>query len=453
MPAPTRVGPRVVADPETAYEIGTEAYIYLYPLVLMDVTRRVMTNVETVGEVAGRGPTNAFAHARTFLPAGFSDVIRPNVDTLYSLAWLDLTREPQIVSAGDAGDHYYLLPMYDMWSDIFASPGTRTTGNGPGHFAVVPHGWEGELPAGARRIESSTPYVWVIGRTQCDGPADYANVHRFQGRLSIVPLSRWGKKPVPARGEHDASVDGDTPPQAQVEQMSTATFFAYAAELMKLHPPHFDDYPVLHRMERIGLTRGESFDLFAAPTVVRDALDRAVLEARIRVFERRKQIGLLRDGWLMNTEAVASYGTDYLRRATIDLIGLSANLPEDAIYPLAWVDADGQALDGAHRYVLHFGRGEMPPAHAFWSLTIYDDDGYTFSNPLERFSLGSRDPLRLNRDRTLDLFIQQAAPERRRVPNWLPAPEGGFNLVLRLYQPKLEALDGTWAPPGLRRLD
>src|SRR5687768_5373032 len=164
---------------QDAYEIGVEAYTYLYPLVLMDATRRQAVNVEA-GKAFGRGPMNAFTHVPIFPPAEFRDVVRPNFDTLYSIAWLDLTTEPVVLSVPDAAGRYYLLPMLDMWTDVFAVPGKRTTGTQAGRFAVVPQGWTGALPEGMERIDAPTPYVWIIGRTQANGPADYEAVNHFQ---------------------------------------------------------------------------------------------------------------------------------------------------------------------------------------------------------------------------------------------------------------------------------
>ncbi len=200
---------------QEAFEIGVEAYTYFYPLVLMDTTRRQAVNVEA-GKTIGRGPMNAFTHVPTFPPADFRDVVRPNFDTLYSIAWLDLTKEPMVVAVPDTQGRYYLLEMLDMWSDVFACPGKRTTGTGAGQFAIVPPGWQGRLPEGVQRIDAPTPFVWIIGRTQTNGTKDYEAVHKVQAGYTITPLSQFGRAPQPVTATIDPTVDMKTPPMTQV---------------------------------------------------------------------------------------------------------------------------------------------------------------------------------------------------------------------------------------------
>jgi hypothetical protein len=448
VPAPTRAAAAV--DEKAAYEIGVEAYAYLYPLVLMDVTRRQATNVEP-GKTIGRGPTNEFSHARTFPPADFRDVVRPNFDTLYSIAWLDLTKEPMIVSAPDTDGRYYLLPMLDMWTDVFASPGKRTTGTQAASFAVIPPGWRGEPPPGVQRIDAPTPYVWIIGRTQTNGPKDYDAVHKVQDGYRITPLSQWGKPPEPVKAAIDPGVDMKTAPMLQVEAMDASAFFARAAEILKINPPHLTDQPIVARLRRIGFEVGESFDLKSADPAVQAALNRAAPDAMAFVKAKIPTLAPVVNGWLMNTTTMGVYGNYYVKRTGVALFGLGANLPEDAIYPNNLADADGKPLDGANAYTLHFGKGESPPVEAFWSVTLYDAQGFPAANPLDRHAIGDRDPLKFNPDGSLDLYVQTASPGADRESNWLPAPSGPFNLLMRLYAPKAAAIDGRWAPPPVRK--
>jgi hypothetical protein len=446
--------------PETASGIGAQeaaniavdAYTYLYPLVTMDVTRRQATNVAP--DVAPmRGPMNMFLNVPTFPAADFKDVVRPNFDTLYSSAWVDLTREPVVVSAPDTAGRFYLLPMLDMWTDVFAAPGKRTTGTGAGHFALVPPGWIGELPDGVERIDAPTPHVWIIGRTQTNGPADYDAVHAVQAGYALTPLGRWGQAPQPVPAVVvDPTVDMKTAPLEQVNALSGADFFRYAAELMTLHPPHVTDQPIVARMRRLGITAGEPFDPATADAVVQEALAQAPAQGLQEMNAKLPTLARVVDGWSLNTDTMGVYGTYYLKRAVVAMAGLGANLPEDAIYPLNLGDAEGQPLTGANAYTLHFAADALPPVDAFWSLTLYDNAGFQVANALDRFAIGDRSWLSSKPDGSLDLVIQHENPGAAKEANWLPAPEGPFTLTMRLYAPKKAALTGAWAPPPITRV-
>lgn len=431
--------------------IATEAYVYLYPLVLMDITRRVMTNVEPKPGSQG-GPMNMFHHLREFPTADFRDVVRPNFDTLYSIAWLDLGDEPMIVSVPDTQGRYYLLEILDMWTDAFAAPGKRTSGTAAANFALVPQGWQGRLPKNVEeRIDAPTMYVWIIGRTQTNGPKDYQAVHKVQDGYRVTPLSEWGKAPKPVKFQLDPTVDMKTTPMKQVETMPAGDFFEYAAEQMKIHPPHVSDWSIVARLKRIGIEAGESFEFKEADAAVKRALERAPAAALQWMKSTAPSIARVANGWQINTETIGVYGNAYLKRAIIALLGLGANQPEDAVYPLSLGDADGNPFDGAHAYVLHFGKQELPPVGAFWSVTLYDADGFPVANALNRHAIGDRDPLKYNADGSLDLYLQHESPGKDKEANWLPTPEGEFNLTMRLYAPKLEVLDGRWLPSGVRR--
>lgn len=449
--APTAGSSQVTED--LARAIGLEAYTYFYPLITMELTRQQATNYARLGEHFGRGPANTFVHIREFPPADFRDVVRPNFDTLYSAAWLDLTREPMVLSLPETDGpqgRYYLMPMLDMWTNVFASPGTRTTGTGGGHFAILPPGWSGNLPTGVTPIAAPTPRVWVIGRTQTDGLGDYATVHRQQDGYRLSPLSRWGQPPAAVTGTVNPDVDMRTPPSEQVNRMRPAQYFALGAELLKTNPPGAYDQPILARMARIGLRPGASFDMTAAPPAVRAGLERAGAEGVRHLARSMPNLGAVKNGWLYLANDMGVYGTDYLRRAVVAMAGLGANVPEDAIYPLTQVSGDGRALTGQNRYLLRFPRGQEPPVGAFWSVTLYDAQGFQVANPINRFAIGDRDSLVRAADGAIELLIQHDDPGEAQRPNWLPAPEGPFNLTLRLYDPLAPALDGRWVPPPVQ---
>lgn len=450
LPAPAAQASPITGD--EALSIGIETYLYFYPLLTMDITRRQFTNVEP-GKGLG-GPMNTFVNMTEYPPADFKGVVRPNFDTLYSSAWLDLTREPVIVSAPDTGGRYYLLPMLDMWSDVFASPGTRTTGTKGADFLVTPPRWTGTVPAGVTHIPAPTPYVWIIGRTKTDGPADYRTVHKIQEGYRITPLSQRGKSPSPLLlPPTDRTVDMKTPPKIQVDTMAAAHYFAYAAELLKVNPPHITDQPIIALMKRIGIEPGKSFNMAAVDPKVRAALDTVPAAAQELMKWKLPTLARIVNGWSMNTDTMGVYGNYYLKRAIFSQIGLGANVPEDAVYPMSLSDNRGKPFNGKNRYVLHFDKNGLPPVNAFWSITLYDDDGFPVSNILNRFAISSWMPTRYNPDGSLDIFIQNGRPGKDGEANWLPAPQGPFNLTMRLYAPKSEVLTGKWNPPPVQRVE
>lgn len=434
---------------EQAKAIGVDAYIYFYPLILMDLTRKQSINGDRAN--FGQGPMNTFANVPAYPPADFKGVVRSNFDTLYSIAWLDLTDGPVIVSAPNTGGRYYLLPMLDMWTDVFASPGWRTTGTQAGDFLITVPGWNGKVPDGVARIDAPTPYVWIIGRTKTDGPTDYDAVHKIQAGYKITKLSQWGKAAEPVMAKHDASVDMKTPPMVQVDSMPAGTYFTYAAELLKLNPPHVTDQPIIAEMERIGIEPGRSFDISRLDPSVRKALEEAPAQAQALMKWKVPTIATVTNYWSMNTNTMGVYGNYYLKRAMVAQLGLGANLPEDAIYPLNLGDETGKPLIGANTYTIHFEKGGTPPVRAFWSITLYDADGFQVANVLNRFAVSSWMPFHYNADGSLDLYFQSDSPGTDKEANWLPAPKGPFNLTMRLYSPNADALTGKWNPPAVKR--
>jgi hypothetical protein len=445
------VGSASVLTEDQAHAIGVDAYIYFYSLVTMDITRKQFTNIEP-GKEFGKGPMNMFVSIQEYPPANFKGIVRTNFDTLYSIAWLDLTKGPVVVSAPDTAGRYYLLPMLDMWTDVFASPGWRTTGTQAGNFLITPPGWNGTVSADFTRIDAPTPYVWIIGRTKTDGPQDYDAVHKIQAGYKVTPLSDWGKASKPVEVKIDPTIDMKTPPKVQVDTMPAGKYFAYAAELLKLHPPHITDEPIIAQMKRIGIERGKSFDLDKQDPAVKKALESVPEDAQKLMAWKVPTIARVENYWSMNTDTMGVYGNYYLKRAMVTQLGLGANLPEDAIYPLNLADEAGNPLDGANKYTIHFDKGATPPANAFWSITLYDAEGFQVANVLNRFAVSSWMPFKYNADGSLDLYFQSDSPGKDKEANWLPAPKGPFNLTMRLYSPQPDALTGRWNPPPVKKM-
>ena len=436
-----------------AAEIGIEAYIYGYPLVTMAMTRRVMTNVEKVG--ATRAPMGELLRVRSYPDANYRDVTAPNADTLYTTAWIDVGKQPWVLSLPDAQGRYYLMPMLDGWTDVFQVPGKRTTGTGPQKYAITGPGWKGTLPEGLTEYKSPTAIVWLwtnillgdAGRLR-GGPQD-------AGWVPIVPLSAYGEPYTPPAGKVDPSIDMKTPVREQVNALDAAAYFNLLASLMRDNPPAAADVPILARMARLGVVPGKPFDPSKLDPAVAKALDDVPKKGFEKIMAHFKKAGTLENGWIFTTKT-GIYETDYLQRALITAIGLGANRPQDAIYPTSEEDATGKPYDGSKRYVMHFDKGQTPPADGFWSLTMYDGNYFFVANPLNRYTLSSRFNFKYNADGSLDFSLQNENPGPEKEANWLPAPKGRFILMLRLYWPKESPpsiLDGTWKIPPVKDVE
>jgi hypothetical protein len=437
---------------EEAFKTATDAYVYGYPLVTMEMTRRVMTNVATVE--AMRMPMGQFGSAREYPSAAFRDVTAPNADTLYSVAWLDLAKEPYVLSLPDEDGRYYLMPMLSGWTDVFEVPGKRTTGTKAQKYAITGPGWKGKLPEGVTEYKSPTSMVWLLGRTYCTGtPQDYKAVHAIQDEYCVVPLSAYGKPYTAPKGKVDPKIDMKTPVRDQVNRMDAATYFNTLALLMKDNPPAKADAPMVEKMAKIGIVPGKDFDVSKLDPAVAKGLQGVPKAAQEKITGFFKDAGKEVNGWQIMTKT-GIYETDYLQRAFVTAIGLGANRPQDAVYPTSVVDGEGKPYDGANKCVMHFPKGQTPPAKGFWSLTMYDADYFFVKNPLNRYTVSSRFDFKYNKDGSLDLYIQKGSPGKEKESNWLPAPAGKFILMLRLYWPQETApsiLDGTWEPPAVKK--
>jgi hypothetical protein len=433
-----------------AVQVGVQAVIYGLPLVMMDLTRNRMTNVSHPGGTAA--PVNQFANAPIFPPATFKNVVRANVDTLYSSAFLDLSSEPLVLSVPDTNGRYYLLPMFDAWTNVFATPGARTTGTAAKSFAIIGPNWTGALPAGLREFKSPTNKVWILGRTQTNGPEDYAAVHAVQAGFKLVPLSQFDKPYTAPAGVVNPDADMKTPPVEQFKKMTGVEFLTALAALLKSNLAPAADAPMLAKLATIGVIPGHAFDPSKLDPAVAEGLEGIVPAAIAALQEQGKHFGQSINGWHIPKMNVGAFGTDYDTRALIALIAFGANLPEDALYPTSFVDGEGKPLNGANRYTLHFDAGLTPPVNAFWSVTMYDPDSFFVENPIHRYAISSWMPLKHNGDGSLDIYIQHESPGADKESNWLPAPDGGFNVTMRMYWPRDHSpsiLDGSWKPPAV----
>lgn len=438
------------AKEQAAMQAGAQAVIYGMPLVLMDITMKKTTNV-VPGHLLAK-PVNQFTHLRAFPTAAFKDVVRANVDTLYSSAFLDLAKEPLVLSVPGTHGRYYLLPMLDAWTNVFATPGSRTTGTQAGSFLITGPNWSGTVPPGLQQLRSPTNMVWILGRTQTNGPEDYAAVHGIQDGYTLVPLSAWGRPYTAPAGTADPTVDMETPPIEQLRHMTATQFFNTLARLLEANPPPASEASILEKLAKIGIKPGQSFDPAALDTEVAHGLEQSVPAAFAKLEEAQKRMGTPVNGWHIPPQNLGNFGTDYGTRALIAWMAFGANLPADAVYPTTYVDSANKLLSGANRYTLHFDKGMAPPVNAFWSVTMYDAQSFFVDNPIKRYAISSWMPLTRNSDGSIDLYIQHESPGKLKEANWLPAPEGNFNVTLRMYWPKDKSPsinDGSWLPPAV----
>jgi hypothetical protein len=434
------------------FVLATDAYIFGYPLVTMEMTRRVITNV--VEPVGTRGPMGTIIKLRQYPDASFRDVTAPNADTFYTTAFFNVGKEPWVLSIPDMKGRYALLPTLDGWTTVFQVPGKRTTGTGAQTYAITGPGWKGTLPSGVKEYKSPTDIVWLLGRIYCTGTTeDYAEVHKLQDEFKLVPLSSYGKPYTPPAGTVDPSIDMKTAVREQVNRMDAVDYFTLLCNLMKDNPPTAADAPELAKFAKIGIVPGQDFD---ASKLKADFLKRVPGIAFDRIMVQFKVNKDVKDenGFAFTTKT-GVYGTDYLMRAFVTAVGLGANRPQDAVYPTSQKDADGKKYSGANKYVMHFPEGQLPPTQGFWSLTMYDADYFFVNNPLNRYSISARQNLKANPDGSTDLYIQKDSPGADKEANWLPAPPGDFILMLRMYWPDEtdpSIIDGSWKIPPVKKV-
>jgi hypothetical protein len=441
-----------------AFETAKDAYVYAYPLLTMEFTRRNSTNV--AAPEGSFAPMGQFAKLREYPNASFNTITAPNADTLYTIVWLDVSKEPWVVSIPDLKGRYALFPMLDGWTDVFQDPGKRTTGTGAQKYAITGPGWSGTLPAGVTEYKSPTGMVWLLGRIYCTGtPDDYKAVHALQDQMSAVPLSSYGKPYTPPPGTVDPSVDKKVAVRDQVNAMDGASYFKLFAELMKTNPPSADDGPMVAKLAKIGIVPGQDFDASKLEPSVAAGIAKAPKPAQDRIAAWIKEgvaagDAKLENGWMFTTKT-GLYGTNYLQRAMITWIGLGANRPQDAIYPTSEGPEIVSKYNGANKYVLHFDKGQMPPVDGFWSVTMYNAQYFFVDNPLNRYNVSQRNKFITNADGSTDIYIQADSPGKAKEANWLPAPKDDFILMMRLYWPKEKdpsILNGSWKIPGVKKV-
>ncbi|MGB0121019.1 MAG: DUF1254 domain-containing protein [Solirubrobacterales bacterium] len=440
-----------------ATEAGKRAYEYGFPLLDFLRIRHEQSSV-TCPDGKGNAPINHFANSSKFATPANRGVVAPNTDTLYSVAHLDLKKGPVILKHPGMGNRFFGFQLLEPHTNVIGYIGTRTTGSKAGRYAIS---WTGQSRNGKRKlrkklkrgglsktvIKSKYRRVWVIGRTLAGDSADRQKAFESMERYRLTRLN-GGKFRLPA----DCYRGKDEPARYPTPTTGPAFIEALNRALLN-NPPPKRDQPLLEELATFGIgpglapeTAGLSSDILAAlyAGVEAEAV-RLPLAAKVGFLQQ----SLTNKGWVTADPKIGAFGTDYAYRARIAVVGIGANTPEEAIYPAALSDSEGRLLTGARQYRMVLPADDLPPTRYFWSLTMYDFDGFLIENPIDRYSLGpSHPPLIKREDGSIVIAVQHDAPAEAGV-NWLPAPLGGFRLNLRLYGPRKRALNGSWEPPKI----
>lgn len=443
----------------TKLSLAAEAYLYGYPLV--ECVGEMIKNTSGPATVFS-GPVNIFAHA-TKLAGPETDFVSPNNDTLYSAVFADVTHEPLVLHLPDTNDRYYVMQFIDTWTNNFAYLGRRATGTKEGLYLLAGPDWDGDVPDGVTLVRAPTNIFVVIGRFACESEADILNVQALQAATWVTPLSLY-----PDRPDNSGRQFGDWELAPYDERVGDELrFWEQYRAWMQLFPPPDVEQAYIQKFEPLGVLAGESPYVDPDPALV-ETLTAGKAEC-IAVIEANMAPGEPVNGWRgvphafdfnLDTLGIGTLPdwkfpdrpTAYFFRSIIARVGLWGNHGYEAYYPTIFEDDTGQQLNGAYKYAIHFD--ELPPADAFWSITMYDSPRFRLiDNPISRYSIGDRTPgLKYNDDGSLDIYIQADAPGPDTESNWLPCPKDNFRPIMRMYQPRPEALDGTWTPPPVRRV-
>ena len=432
------------ADSETdenIWETVEDAYVYAFPLVLMDATEISATNTEEA--VTGKAPVNQFIHSVALANAQFRNVVTPNVDTIYSQVWYDLSEEPMVYDLPET-DRFCKVQLLDAWTN------TAAVLDQAGAYAITLSTWAGELPKGVTRIDVPTSMAWSITRTILSGEEDLPNVRAIQEKMKLMPLSNYisGDTYEPPKGSY--SEENNYVPVDKVLSMDPVTFFNKANELMVKNSPAAADKEMLEKIAAVNVGPGMEFDASVLTGDVAKSWKTMLTEIRPKLVKEGMKFSKKLGQWSYFGAPIGDCNTEYAYRALVALAGLGANTVEVALYAKTEQDADGNLLTGEKSYILHFESYPLVLEGGFWSVTAYGDDDFLIDNPIDRYCINDRSGLKANEDGSIDVILSKDAPED--TTNWLPVGDGGFHLYMRIYTPDMDALD-TWTAPTITELD
>jgi hypothetical protein len=428
--------------------LAAEALVVTYPLVLMDLARAQLT---TSAAGALTAPINQFAHMGGFGDAPFAPVITPNRDTLTSSAWLDLSGEPLVLTVPDTAGRFYAMPLYDAWTSIFATIGARTTGTRGREFVLVGPRWRGRLPRHLPVVQSPTAMAWILAHIRSDGPEDHAAVRALQAGIQLTALGRWSGQPlVPEPRPVESGPRMASSPVARLARMEPREYFEVVAHLLAENPPHRADRVRIERMSALGVGPRHPPTWSVRERPLLQEIARGMANGLAQVEATGASLASSWSPWTCPQD-LGRRRSDPLLRAAAAWTGLGAWPRSDALFFTTRADASGRPLAGTEHYALRFAPGALPPAQAFWSLTVYEDVSLVIAERSGRPTLGDRDDLRHDPDGSTVVLLQSEPPDRDDA-NWIQTPRGPFSLALRLFWPRPAALDGSWRPPPVEHV-
>lgn len=432
----------------TIEDVATEAYLFLYPLVIMDVTMRQIMARSHIDATDPRA--NLFLHNHETATDKWRSVARPNFDTLFSSAWIDLRNGPVVVNIPPSHGRYHMFQSLDMWTDTYAVIGTRTVGQNGSRVMICSPEWRNAPLADAeQKIVCPTSTTWIIGRTFATFGDDLSSAQEFLSGVSAIATGGYA---LPDIEDFEIEVSAAVAPVKQVDSLTPSQFFEYASRLVQREGLHYSDGSISLRMNLIGFVPGIDFQFSAQSDQIKEAINEAPRRALARMRDVSNSPGKNFPCWTTSSGNIGYYGNNYMRRATIARFGLAANPMEDAVYISSTSDTNSESLTGSRSYRLHFKAGELPPADAFWSITAYGNQGFLIPNSLNRFGIRSKDPIVFNEDGSLDVTVGPSCPPEYSFNNWIPTVDGPLDLSIRLYSPSRRYTDGDWVPPLIERL-
>lgn len=418
-------------------ELLVQAYTFGFPLIMMDMTKEVDTNVDTPDPKSGRAPLNQFVHHE----------LDADKDLQLSTAWLDLSQGPQVLELPDTEGRFYFMPMMDAWTNVFMTPGKRTGGPEAKKFVIVGPKWDGNIPVGTEFIRSKTDLMWIIGRTQSSGSKDLSKVKNLQQEFKIYPLDHLGKTYTPPEGMANPNLDMQ-PSIERVFATSGDKFFERMNLLMKTNPPSGEDFLLMKKLAKLGIGPGKKFKMSKFDKKEQAFIKYLPIQMKERFEIDRQQFLADHVGWF-TVRDMGVYGTNYTKRAVLAFIGFGTNQDDDVIYPFISRDVEGNKFVSDKRYVLHFEPDEIPQTNAFFTLSTFRPDSIVLNHEEGFSSVSLNKKFKFNPDRSLDIYIQKESPGKDKESNWLRVPEGEYLIGARLFWPKMENITETWSLPPI----